>query len=99
MDNILKELQELKNLTLLGVKEALTMEEAALFTGLKVSYLYQLTHRHKIPRYKSKEGGKLNFFSKKELTDWMLHHRIKTNDELETEAVNHCVTGKMGGRK
>jgi len=99
MDEIIKRLDKIEALTLLQAKEALTMEEAAMFTGLSVSYLYQLTHRHKIPRYKSKEGGKLNFFSKKELTDWMLHHRIKTNDELETEAANYVVTGKTMCKK
>lgn len=94
MDEILKRLAKIETLTVLAAKEALTMDEAALFTGLSVSYLYQLTHQNKIPRYKSKEGGKLNFFSKKELTDWMLHRRIKTNDEVETEAATYVVTSK-----
>ena len=90
---ILKELQELKTLTLLGAKKALTMSDCALLTGLSKSHIYKLVCAKKIPYYKS-DGGKLTYFDKNELTAWMLNRRIKTNDELETEAVNYVVTGR-----
>ena len=51
MDNILKELQEIKNLTLLGAKQALTMNDAALFTGLSKSHLYKLVCFRDIPSW------------------------------------------------
>ena len=94
MDTVLKELQELKSLTLLGAKQALTMTEAALFTGLSKSHLYKLVCYKHIPHYKG-GGGKLTYFDKDELNGWMLNRRIKTNEELEAEAVNYCVTGKI----
>jgi len=97
-----KEFQELKNLTLLQAKEAVNMQEAALLTGLSVSHLYKLTHKKKIPYYKAKEGGKCSYFSKSELNKWLLFHRHKTNDELQTEAANIVVNGnngRKGGRK
>ena len=93
MDDLIKELQELKYLTLLGAKQALTMTDAALFTGLSKSHLYKLVCAKKIPYYKS-DGGKLTYFDKGELTAWQLQHRIQTTDELETAAANYCVTGK-----
>jgi excisionase family DNA binding protein len=95
---IKSELQEIKQLTLLGAKQALTMSEAALLTGLSKSHLYKLVCYKKIPYYKS-DGGKLTYFDKQELTAWQLQHRVKTVDELETEAATYCVTGKKGGVK
>jgi len=96
MDNILKQLQELKDLTLLGVKTVLNVEEAAQFTGLSKSHLYKLCHRKAIPYYKN--GGKMSFFCKKELTDWLLKHRVKTNDEIEAEAVSYVVNKKSSNK-
>ena len=90
MDEVLKELQELKNLTLLGTKRALNMDDAVLFTGLSRSHLYKICGFRKIGYYKS-NGGKYTYFDKSELTDWMLHRRVKTTDELETEAANYIV--------
>jgi excisionase family DNA binding protein len=100
MENILKELQELKKLTLLGAKQALTMSDASLLTGLSKSHIYKMVCAKKIPYYKGK-GGKLTYFDKDELNKWLLQHRVKTSDELDQEAANYLVTGKLkkGGAK
>jgi len=92
-----KEMQELKTLTLLGAKQVVTMHEAALLTGLSISYLYQLSSAKKIPYYK--QGGKINYFDKDELNKWLLQHRKKTVSELETEAANFIVTKGNKGKK
>ena len=96
-EKVLSELQELKNITLIGVKKALTMNDCALLTGLSKSHLYKLVCQKKLPYWKS-EGGKLTYFDRDELNSWMLKHRIKTSDELETEAATYCVTGKHSGK-
>jgi excisionase family DNA binding protein len=93
MDEVLKQLQELKNLTLIGAKQALTTGDTALLTGLSKSHLYKLVCAKKIPYYKS-QGGKLTYFDKDEVNSWMLQHRIKTSDEVEAEAATYVVTGK-----
>jgi len=87
------ELQNIKQLTLLGAKQALTMNDTALLTGLSKSHLYKLVCAKKIPYFKS-QGGKLTYFDKDEVNSWMLQHRVKTSSELETEAANYIVTGK-----
>jgi len=97
-DVILKELQELKDLTLLGTKKALTMNDTALLTGLSKSHLYKLVCAKKIPFYKAKDGGKLTYFNKSEIEAWQLYHRFKTKYEIENEAVNLIVTRKKGGK-
>jgi len=90
---ILNELQKIKNLTLLGAKQALTMTDAALLTGLSKSYLYKLVCRKAIPYYKS-DGGKLTYFDKQELTAWQLQHRVKTTAEIESEAASYLLGKK-----
>jgi excisionase family DNA binding protein len=92
LDGIIK---ELKDYALIGAKEALTTEEAALYAGISKSHLYKLVCYKKIPYYKS-AGGKLTFFRKSELENWLLHTRVKTNEEVQADAINYVVTGKKG---
>jgi excisionase family DNA binding protein len=99
-EKILTKLQELTVLTLLSAKKALTMSDCALLTGLSKSHLYKKVMKKEIPYYKS-DGGKLTYFDKLEVENWCLKHRVKTSDELETEAATYVVTGKArkGGKK
>ena len=85
MEKILIQLQELKQLTLLGAKNALNIEEAAILTGYSVSRLRKLVAMNAIPYYKS-TGGKFIYFKKSELENWMLAYRVNTNQEAEQVA-------------
>ena len=97
-----KEVQELKQFTLLNSKRVLTMQDAVLITGLSLSCLYKKTHKKEIPFWKS-SGGKLIYFDKEEIESWCLSQRVKTNAEIESEAANYLVTAgktrKKGGAK
>jgi predicted DNA-binding transcriptional regulator AlpA len=90
---IKKEFQELKSLTLLGAKQALTMTDASLLTGLSKSHIYKLVCAKKVP-YSKSQGGKLTYFDKGELSAWCLKHRVKTADEVEAEAATYIAAGK-----
>lgn len=68
-----------------GEDSLLNLSEAAAFVGLKPSWLYQLTSTRKVPHFK--RGRKL-FFSKSELSQWLLENRVKTISELDREAEN-----------
>jgi excisionase family DNA binding protein len=92
-DEIFKELQEIKQLTLIGAKNALTMNEASFLTGLSKNHLYKLVSGRKIPYYKS-DGGKLTYFSKAELEKWLLMHRVPTNDEIDEKASDLLISKK-----
>lgn len=82
--NILKrELEEIKALTLLGVKNVLTLEDVKLITGYSKSHLYKLTMTNEIPHYKR---GISLFFDKKEIESWCKSVRIPTNEELMRKA-------------
>ncbi|CAH8282324.1 excisionase family DNA binding protein [Mariniflexile fucanivorans] len=78
---ILERLDRLEKL-LVGSKEVLTFDEASDYTGISRSYLYKLTASGKIPH--SKPNGKMVFFDKKKLVDWLLQHKREPN--LNTQA-------------
>ena len=96
-DILLEEMQKLKELTALGAKQALTMNDVSIFTGLSKSHIYKMVCSKQIPHYKS-GGGKLTYFDKAEVTAWLLKHRVKTTEEIDAEATAYIVTGKKGGR-
>jgi DNA binding domain, excisionase family len=77
----------------LTTKEVLTFDEAAKFMGFSKSYLYKLTSGQKIPFYKP--TGKLCFFNRLELQAWLQQSRVPTTDEIESNALNYIVTGKV----
>jgi len=79
---------------LLSQKTVLTFEEAARYTGFSRSYLYKLTHLQKIPC--SKPAGKMLFFDRAELENWLLTNQV-THEEIENKASTY-VTLKRGGR-
>lgn len=87
------DLKELKQLATLQAKTALNMNDVSFLTGLSKSHIYKLVCNKQIPYYKS-EGGKMTYFHRQEVSDWLLAHRVSTNAELESQAVNYCVTSK-----
>ena len=93
MDNliILERLDRIERL-LFTNKEVLTFEEACEYTGISRSYLYKLTASNNIPH--SKPNGKMIFFEKKKLNEWLLQNSIKSNDEIEAEALSYSFKNK-----
>lgn len=81
ISEIEKKLDKILDYTLLAAKNVLTFEDAVLLTGLSRSHLYRLTCEHKIPHYKP--GGKMLYFDRKELEDWMRQNRQGTRQEDE----------------
>lgn len=75
-------------------KEVLTSVEAARYLGISKSYLYKLTMGQKIPHYKPM--GKLCYFNRLELEQWLQSNRVATDDELEQRAQNYCM--RKGGK-
>lgn len=54
----------------------LTLQEAAKFLGISKSLLYKLTSRLLIPHFKPR--GKMIYFEKKELEEWIRKGRIES---------------------
>ncbi|SDE47077.1 helix-turn-helix domain-containing protein [Cellulophaga baltica] len=70
---ILDRLDRLEKL-LVGQKEVLTFDEACDYTGISRSFLYKLTAKGEIPH--SKPNGKLLFFEKTKLVNWLLQNKV-----------------------
>lgn len=69
------------------LKSVLTFEEAVEFTGYQSSYLHKMMSQRKIPYYKP--NGKSSFFNRLELENWLLSHRVSTDEELNSVALRH----------
>ena len=80
---ILERLDRLEKL-LMANKEVLTFEETCDYTGISRSYLYKLTAAGTVPH--SKPNGKLIFFERKKVEDWLLQNERRPINEIETIA-------------
>jgi excisionase family DNA binding protein len=79
-------IESLENL-LRDSKEVLTLEEGALFLGISKSSMYKMTHKHEIPFYRP--NGKLIFFEKAELLNWVRQNRNRSDSETQEAAARH----------
>jgi excisionase family DNA binding protein len=73
-------------------KEVLTLNEVSQFTGLSKSHIYKLCSNGGIPFYKP--FGKVNYFDRQEIINWLKQNRIATAKELEAKAKNLVTTKK-----
>mgnify|MGYP003297614943 CR=1 FL=1 len=67
-----------------SAKEVLNLEEASLFLGISRSMIYKMTHSGELPFYKP--AGKLIFFEKVHLMEWVRQNRVKSRGETMEEA-------------
>ena len=97
MEEILNKLNRLEALTLMGVKNVLTLEEVCLLTGLAKSTVYKMTANRVIPHYHA-AGGKHLYFKKGEVEDWLTRNRVSSQNEDEAKAINvyFCQKVKAG---
>ena len=87
--SIKQRLERIENLLVIQ-KKVLNFKEATTFLNVSSSHLYKLTSSSEIPHYKP--NGKHLYFNREELENWLLRHKIKSNDEIETEAANYIVS-------
>lgn len=81
------QLDRIEKYTLLAAKNVLVLEEAALILGVATSTLYKMTMRNQVPYYKP--NGKLVYFNKHELEEWMMQNRVASASEIEERAANY----------
>lgn len=91
LQDLSNKLDHIAELTLIGSKTVLNIEEAALFTGLSIGHIYRLTSGKKIPHFKKQR--KL-YFKKAELEAWMLDTKILTDGEVQSKASTYVATHK-----
>ena len=65
--------------------EILTVKELSKFLNLQRSTIYGYVHNRKIPFIKR---GKVLYFEKSKILDWLRTYRQKTADEIQNEIDN-----------
>ena len=93
MINIAQRFDRLEQLTLIGAKPILNLDEAVAFTGLSKGHMYRLTSTKQIPYYKK---CRKIYFKKSELEEWMLESRIPTQSEIESIVTTRNSINRIG---
>lgn len=75
-----------------SLKTILNVEELAEYTGFKKSYIYKLVHSNSLPF--SKPNGKVLFFDKRKIDDWLLQNASKSISEIQQEALEFSLLKK-----
>ena len=88
---ILEQLDRIENL-LRASKTVMSLEEASEYSGISRSYLYKMTAKGEIPF--SKPRGKMIYFSKEKLDEWLLFDTRKSKGELKAEALEYTFRNK-----
>lgn len=94
---IMAAIEEIKNYSLLAAKEVLMIDDVSLLTGISKSTLYKMTCNRSIPHYK--KNGKLMFFDKREIENWMRQNRVTTNEEAEQKALAYILNKRNEERQ
>lgn len=81
-EEIKKVAAELADRVIFTTKEVLTSDEVARYMGISKSYLYKLTMNRVIPHFKP--TGKVCYFDRKELEDFLRSNRVlKVNETID----------------
>ena len=85
MNEILERLNNIEQMLMQSADRLMSFKEACAYADLSASQMYKLTHQCEIAHYKP--NGKKIYFSKLEIDAWLKRRRIKSCDEVETEAI------------
>ncbi len=95
MQAFAEDISEIKQ-AMLSSRTVFTPKEAAKYLDIAVSTLYKLTSAGIIPF--SKPNGKLIYFSRRSLDEWMLSHPTQSRAARDVQAATYVTTHKKGNR-
>ena len=101
VENLLQRLDLLEN-SIYTTKKVFTFQEACMYIGVSESMLYKLTASKEIPHYKPR--GKMVYFAKEELDEWLLRNCEPTIDDAtrmaaESAAVEPFFNQRRHGKR
>lgn len=76
----------------INTKNVLSLDEASRYMGMAPSSLYKLTMNRVIPH--SKPNGKMCYFKRKDLEEWMMSNPVATTAQLADIASRYCLKSK-----
>lgn len=89
IENLLGRITRLEE-SIYTTKRVFTFQEACVYIGISESMLYKLTSGKEIPHYKPR--GKMIYFAKEELDEWLLRNHEPSVDEAVRMANEAAVT-------
>ncbi len=95
LELIQQKLDEIKAITIISVKNTLTVEEAAAYMGLSVEYVRKMAKNRTIKSYRSKSGRGI-YLHKADLEKWMMYTEVNTNEHIKAEAAR--IAGRLSSR-
>jgi excisionase family DNA binding protein len=90
MESVQKQMEENEHRTYLLHKEVFSLQEACIYLCISQSYMYKLTSTRKIPHYSPL--GKLIYFKKAELDEWIFASKRGTRANLNETAASFVKT-------
>lgn len=90
MEELLKELEEIKKYSLLSAKEMLSVEDLSLLIGMKPSYIHKLVQQKRLPYYKP--FGKQIYFKKAEI------NRVLENKDSRIPSIDELINNRQWKR-
>jgi len=94
METTEKFFQEIEKKMYVLHKEILTFSEACIYLGLSKSCLYKLTSSNSIPYFKP--HGKLVYFEKEELNNWLRSNPVMSAAQAEEQALTYINRKNLG---
>lgn len=94
MNKIEESLKRIERL-LLVQKDVLNVEEVSALTGLSKSFIHKKTAAGQLPF--SKPFGKLIFFEKKALFEFLLNNPVTPQADIEGYSINYVTNNPMKG--
>ncbi|MCS4238691.1 prophage regulatory protein [Myroides gitamensis] len=79
----------LESRVITGIKEVLNIDDLQEYTGFKKSYIYKLVHTNAIPF--SKPNGKLLYFQKSEIDQWLIKNKSLSGDSIKEKTQNYTL--------
>jgi len=92
LNHLLKEVNELKENSVFN-KSVFNVKDFSFYSGFKESYIYKLTSREEIEF--SKPNGKMVFFSKEKIDEFLLKNPVKSKTSIESAAIEYSLRNKV----
>ena len=87
---IKEQLDRIEQYAMIAAKNMLNIKEAAIILGMTVEGVRYLARNNTLPYYKPNVHRL--YFKKSELEEWMTQNRMKSMEELKSEAEAYCFT-------
>ena len=89
---ILERLERIEAILSKTAKTILTVDDLIDYTGFKRSYIYKLVHLNEIPY--SKPQGKILFFDRAEIDEWLRQNKSKSKSQISNNAIDYLLKKK-----